>query len=69
MAVQNELLVEVVAVNVEGLPLVDGPGHEDEPILKCHGEIDLVLVVDGEDALQDCVVMGVQICMGREVLS
>ena len=43
------------------MALVDAVDHEGDPVFKGHGEGDVVVVVEGEDAFEDDVVGGVEI--------
>ena len=69
VAGEDEFLVEVVAVDVDGLIGVDGAGHEDDAVLEGHGEGYVVVVIDVEDSFEEGVVGGVEIWVGADVRS
>ena len=61
VAGEDEFLIKVVAVDVDGLVWVDGAGHEDDAVLEGHREGDVVVVIDVEYAFEEGVVGGVKI--------
>ena len=66
---EDEFLVEVIAVYVDGLMGVDGAGHEDDAVFESHREGDIVVVIDVEYTFEEGVVGGVEIWVGVDVRS
>ena len=57
----DEFFVEVVAVDVDRRAGVDLPAHQDDAVFECHGEGDVVVAENVEDALGDDVVLRLEI--------
>jgi hypothetical protein len=61
VASQYKFLIEVVAIDVDGGALVDLASHENNAVLEPHGEVDIVIVEDLENALGYDVVGGIHV--------
>lgn len=51
----------MVAIDVDGLPFIDGTRHKCDAVLECHWQVDIVLMVEGEYSFENSVVGGIEI--------
>lgn len=63
IARENQLGVEVVAIEIDGLTLIDLAGEENHTVFESHGEVDVLILIEIKHSLNDGVVGRFHICV------